>query len=103
MWAEAEGDLYPRQGSMRGRRELMRPPSLYPQRVSPHLIVQQQRKSPQIGGSGRWSPAPRLREEPSPATPSDDSTEDSSIELYTGKQVSAISELFRYNLNLDAA
>ncbi|KAM0913621.1 hypothetical protein ACQ4PT_012049 [Festuca glaucescens] len=86
MWAEAEGDLYPRQGSIKGRRELMRPPSLYPQRVSPHLIVQQQRQSPQVGRSGRWSPAPRLREEPSPATPSDDSTEDSSIELYTGKQ-----------------
>ncbi|KAM0894206.1 hypothetical protein ACQ4PT_024615 [Festuca glaucescens] len=86
MWAEAEGDLYPRQGSIKGRRELMRPPSLYPQRVSPHLIVQQQRQSPQVGRSGRWSPAPRLREEHSPATPSDDSTEDSSIELYTGKQ-----------------
>uniref|UniRef100_A0ACD5VR81 Uncharacterized protein n=1 Tax=Avena sativa TaxID=4498 RepID=A0ACD5VR81_AVESA len=86
MWAEAEGDLYPRQGSVRGRRELMRPPSLYPQRVSPHLIVQQQRQSPHLGRSGRWSPASRLREEHSPATPSDDSTEDSSIELYTGKQ-----------------
>lgn len=77
--------MYPRQGSVKGRREMMRPPSLYPQRVAPHLIVQQQKKQPpQVG---RGSPASWLRAEYSPATPSDDSTEDSSSELYTGKQV----------------
>ncbi|KAI5006129.1 hypothetical protein ZWY2020_033372 [Hordeum vulgare] len=84
MWAEAEGDLYLRQGSVKGRREMMRPPSLYPQRVAPHLIVQQQKKQPpQVG---RGSPASRLRAGYSPPTASDDSTEDSSSELYTGKQ-----------------
>ncbi|PNT70211.1 hypothetical protein BRADI_2g07750v3 [Brachypodium distachyon] len=90
MWAEAEGDLYPRQGSgrLQGRRELMRPPSLYPQRVAPHLIVLQQQQQKQTPRVGRGSPASRLRAELSPATPSsDDSTEDSSSELlYAGKQ-----------------
>ncbi|KAJ1281869.1 hypothetical protein BS78_03G006500 [Paspalum vaginatum] len=91
MWAESEdagGDLYPRrQGSVKGRRDLMRPPSLYPQRVPPHLIVQQQQRqnSPPVG---RGSPASRLRPEQSqsPAAPSDDSTEESSSELSAGKE-----------------
>lgn len=96
MWAETEdagGDLYPRrQGSVvRGRRDLRRPPSLYPQRVPPHLIVQQQ--SPPVA---RGSPASRLRAEHSQspaAAPSDDSMdmEESSSELGAGKQVSALS------------
>ncbi|CAO2175201.1 unnamed protein product [Urochloa humidicola] len=90
MWAETEergGDLYPRrQGSVKGRRDLMRPPSLYPQRVPPHLIVQQ---APPVG---RGSPASRLRAEhsqlqsQSPAAPSDDSMEESSSELGAGKE-----------------
>ncbi|XP_034598044.2 putative E3 ubiquitin-protein ligase LIN-1 [Setaria viridis] len=91
MWAETEepGDLYPRrQGGGRGRRDLMRPPSLYPQRVPPHLIVQQQQQqSPPVG---RGSPASRLRADnsrlQSPAAPSDDSVEDSSSELGAGKE-----------------
>ncbi|CAL4959147.1 unnamed protein product [Urochloa decumbens] len=90
MWAEAEergGDLYPRrQGSFRGRRDLMRPPSLYPQRVPPHLIVQQQQKQ-QAPPVGRGSPASRLRAaEQSQAAPSDDSMEESSSELGAGKE-----------------
>lgn len=94
MWAEAEGDMYPRQGSIKGRREMMRPPSLYPQRVAPHLIVQQQKKQPpQVG---RGSPASRLRAGYSPATASDESTEDSSSELYTGKQV-CVCVLYTYS------
>ncbi|XP_025819459.1 putative E3 ubiquitin-protein ligase LIN [Panicum hallii] len=88
MWAETEeqGDLYPRrQGSVKGRRDLMRPPSLYPQRVPPHLIVQQQQRSPPVG---RGSPVSRLRAEhsQSPAAPSDDSMEESSSELGAGKE-----------------
>jgi len=93
MWAETEeqpGDLYPRrQSSVRGRRNLMRPPSLYPQRVPPHLIVQQQ--SPPVG---RASPASRIRAEHprslSPGAPSDDSMEESSSELFAGKEVRAL-------------
>ncbi|CAD6240689.1 unnamed protein product [Miscanthus lutarioriparius] len=93
MWAETEeqpGDLYPRQqSSVRGRRNLMRPPSLYPQRVPPHLIVQQQ--SPPVG---RASPASRIRAEHprsrSPGAPSDDSLEESSSELFAGKEHFAI-------------
>jgi hypothetical protein len=102
MWAETEepGDLYPRrQGGGRGRRDLMRPPSLYPQRVPPHLIVEQQR--PQSQPVGRGSPASRLLAErsrsrsrslsQSPAAPSDDSVEDSSSELGAGgKEVSTL-------------
>lgn len=65
----------------------MRPPSLYPQRVPPHLIVQQQ----QVPPVGRGSPASRLRAEHSmsrpPAALSDDSMEDSSSELSAGKEV----------------
>ncbi|OEL31842.1 putative E3 ubiquitin-protein ligase LIN-1 [Dichanthelium oligosanthes] len=87
MWSEMEesGDLYPRrQGRVRGRRDLLRPPSLYPQRVAPHLIVQQ---SPPVG---RGIPASRLRAEDSqsqsPAAPSDDSVESSSSELGAGKE-----------------
>ncbi|RLN23117.1 putative E3 ubiquitin-protein ligase LIN [Panicum miliaceum] len=85
MWAETEeqGDLYPRrQGSVKGRRDLMRPPSLYPQRVPPHLIVQQ---SPPVG---RGSPLSRLRAEhsQSPAAASDDSMEESSSDLGAGKE-----------------
>jgi hypothetical protein len=95
MWAETEeqpGDLYPRrQGSIRGRRDLMRPPSLYPQRVPPHLIVQQQQQAPPVG---RGSPASRIRAEHprsrSPATPSDDSMEESSSELFASKEVRAL-------------
>jgi hypothetical protein len=92
MWAETEeqGDLYPRrQGSVKGRRDLMRPPSLYPQRVPPHLIVQQQQRSPPVG---RGSPVSRLRAEhsQSPAAPSDDSMEESSSELGAGKEVRAL-------------
>ncbi|CAO2209349.1 unnamed protein product [Urochloa humidicola] len=94
MWAEAEergGDLYPRrQGSLRGRRDLMRPPSLYPQRVPPHLIVQQQQQQQQQQSPpvGRGSPASRLPAEhsQSPAAPSDDSMEESSSELGAGKE-----------------
>ncbi|XP_062189107.1 putative E3 ubiquitin-protein ligase LIN [Phragmites australis] len=89
MWADGDeqGDLYPRrQGSGKGRRNLMRPPSLYPQRVPPHLIVQQQQSPPM--GSG--SPASRLRAEhsqsQSPAAPSDDSMEEFSSELWAGKE-----------------
>jgi hypothetical protein len=100
MWAETEepGDLYPRrQGGGRGRRDLMRPPSLYPQRVPPHLIVEQQR--PRSQPVGRGSPASRLLAErsrslslsQSPAAPSDDSVEDSSSELGAGgKEVSTL-------------
>ncbi|TVU22994.1 hypothetical protein EJB05_32719, partial [Eragrostis curvula] len=82
MWDEA-GDLYPRRLS--SRRDLLRPPSLYPQRVPPHLIVPQQQQSPPMGGG---SPASRLRAEqsPSPAAPSDDSMEESSSELSIGKE-----------------
>ncbi|CAD6233612.1 unnamed protein product [Miscanthus lutarioriparius] len=89
MWAETEeqpGDLYPRrQSSVRGRRDLMRLPSLYPQRVPPHLIVQQQ--TPPVGRASRAS---RIRAEHprsrSPAAPSDDSMEESSSELFAGKE-----------------
>jgi hypothetical protein len=96
MWAETEeqpGDLYPRrQGSIRGRRDLMRPPSLYPQRVPPHLIVQQQQQ--QAPPVSRGSPASRIRAEHlrsrSPAAPSDDSMEESSSELFAGKEVRAL-------------
>lgn len=81
----------------------MRPPSLYPQRVPPHLIVEQQR--PRSQPVGRGSPASRLLAErsrsrsrslsQSPAAPSDDSVEDSSSELGAGgKEVSALCELF---------
>ncbi|CAO2199698.1 unnamed protein product [Urochloa humidicola] len=89
MWTETEerggGDLYPRrQGSVKGRRDLLRPPSLYPQRVPPHLIVQQ------APPAGRGSPASRLRAEQSqsqaPPAPSDDSMEESSSELGAGKE-----------------
>ncbi|KAG0535792.1 hypothetical protein BDA96_03G008700 [Sorghum bicolor] len=95
MWAEAEeqpGDLYPRrQSSIRGRRDLMRPPSLYPQRVPPHLIVQQQQQQQAPPPVGRGSPASRIRAEHSrsrstAAAPSDDSTEESSSELRDGKE-----------------
>uniref|UniRef100_A0A0E0JFY7 RING-type E3 ubiquitin transferase n=1 Tax=Oryza punctata TaxID=4537 RepID=A0A0E0JFY7_ORYPU len=84
IWADADevADLYPRQGSGKGRRELMRPPSLYPQRVPPHLIVQDQPPPPPT--TRRGSPVARLRAEhsPSPATPSDDSMDSpSSSEL----------------------
>uniref|UniRef100_A0A0E0BZG5 RING-type E3 ubiquitin transferase n=2 Tax=Oryza meridionalis TaxID=40149 RepID=A0A0E0BZG5_9ORYZ len=90
IWADADeaADLYPRQGSGKGRRELMRPPSLYPQRVPPHLIVQQQ-PSPSPSPTGRGSPVARLRAEHSPATPSSDvSMEDSpsSSELLAGRE-----------------
>ncbi|ONM28247.1 Transducin/WD40 repeat-like superfamily protein [Zea mays] len=66
MWAETEeqpGDLYPRrQGSVKGRRDLLRPPSLYPQRVPPHLIVQQQQALPEkIAASPLSSKQPRPR------------------------------------------
>jgi hypothetical protein len=93
IWADADeaADLYPRQGSGKGRRELMRPPSLYPQRVPPHLIVQQQQSSP--SPTGRGSPVARLRAGHSPATPSSDvSMEDSpsSSELLAGREVSAL-------------
>uniref|UniRef100_A0A0E0FIZ5 RING-type E3 ubiquitin transferase n=1 Tax=Oryza nivara TaxID=4536 RepID=A0A0E0FIZ5_ORYNI len=89
IWADADeaADLYPRQGSGKGRRELMRPPSLYPQRVPPHLIVQQQQSSP--SPTGRGSPVARLRAGHSPATPSSDvSMEDSpsSSELLAGRE-----------------
>jgi len=100
MWAEAEeqpGDLYPRrQSSIRGRKDLMRPPSLYPQRVPPHLIVQQQQQQQQAPPPvGRGSPASRIRAEHSrsrstAAAPSDDSTEESSSELRDGKEVRAL-------------
>uniref|UniRef100_A0A0E0BZG7 Uncharacterized protein n=1 Tax=Oryza meridionalis TaxID=40149 RepID=A0A0E0BZG7_9ORYZ len=78
----------PELGSGKGRRELMRPPSLYPQRVPPHLIVQQQ-PSPSPSPTGRGSPVARLRAEHSPATPSSDvSMEDSpsSSELLAGRE-----------------
>lgn len=99
MWAETEeqqpGDLYPRrQSSIRGRRDLMRPPSLYPQRVPPHLIVQQQQQQQQAPPVVRGSPVSRIRaEQPrsrSPAPPSDDSMEESSSELFAGKEVRAL-------------
>lgn len=85
-------DLYPRRSSFKGRRDLMRPPSLYPQRVPPHLIMQQQHNSPP---TSRGTPAAssRLREEehtPSPAAPSDDSLslDESSSDIYDcGKEV----------------
>jgi hypothetical protein len=104
MWAETEeqpGDLYPRrQGSVKGRRDLLRPPSLYPQRVPPHLIVQQQQALP----VGRGSPASRLRAEHSrsrsPATPSDDSMEESSSELCAAKEVRALSTDRRKRIGL---
>ncbi|KAF0917346.1 hypothetical protein E2562_017519 [Oryza meyeriana var. granulata] len=86
IWADADeaAELYPRQGSVKGRRELMRPPSLYPQRVPPHLIVQQQPPPPP---TGRGSPVSRLRAEHSPATPSDDSMDSpSSSELLAGRE-----------------
>ena len=88
---EEQGDLYPRrQGSVQGRRDLMRPPSLYPQRVPPHLIVQQQQPPPPVS---RGIPASRLRAEhsQSPAAPSDDSMEESSSDLGAGKEVRALS------------
>ena len=70
----------------------MRPPSLYPQRVPPHLIVQQH--SPP---TNRGIPVARLRAEhsPSPAAPSDDSMEESSSDLGAGKEVRALSLTWR--------
>ena len=88
---EEQGDLYPRrQGSVQGRRDLMRPPSLYPQRVPLHLIVQQQQPPPPVS---RGIPASRLRAEhsQSPAAPLDDSMEESSSDLGAGKEVRALS------------
>ncbi|XP_006645675.2 LOW QUALITY PROTEIN: putative E3 ubiquitin-protein ligase LIN [Oryza brachyantha] len=78
IWADADeaADLYPRQGSGKGRRELMRPPSLYPQRVPPHLIVQQQK--PPAPATGTGSTVSRLRGIEHSATPSDDSMDSSS-------------------------
>uniref|UniRef100_A0A0D9UYS1 RING-type E3 ubiquitin transferase n=1 Tax=Leersia perrieri TaxID=77586 RepID=A0A0D9UYS1_9ORYZ len=89
MWGDGDeaADLYPRQGSGKGRRELMRPPSLYPQRVAPHLIVQQQQSPP--AAAGRGSPVAMLRRaEHSPATASDDSMDysPSSSDLLAGRE-----------------
>ncbi|GJN06533.1 hypothetical protein PR202_ga24268 [Eleusine coracana subsp. coracana] len=88
IWAEAE-DLYPRglrgSTSFKGRRDLLRPPSLYPQRVAPHLILQQRHQSPP---TSRGSPASSRLRESSPAAPSDDSLtmDDSSSEICDGSK-----------------